>query len=290
MPEAIVPQPIPSVPEAAPQAGVDLAAYTARIGFDGVPTPTIETLRRLIVKHAAAIPFEAIDVLLDRGIDLSPAAVDAKLIRARRGGYCFEENGLFRRVLATIGFEVEPLLARVRWMQPADAPPTPRTHMVLKVVVDGEAWLADVGFGSSVPTAPLRLATSEPQPTGNGDYRILPFAGGLRLELQTADGWTPLYEVGLEPQFDIDFEVANWFTGTHPTSHFRHRLSVTRSVPGRRYALLENRFTVRGPDGEAEQRLLSADEIERTLAEIFGLPVEVAWRPIIEKAAAAQTA
>ena len=278
-----VPAPPPVLAD--PRAAVDLQAYCARIGFDGELTPTLRTLRRLTALHAAAIPFEAIDVLLDRGVDLAPAAVDAKLIAARRGGYCFEQNGLFRRVLAAAGFEVDGLLARVLWMQPPGAAPTPRTHMVLRVTVDGEAWFADVGFGSSVPTAPLRLGIGEPQPTANDTYRVRATGGAMRVEMRLPDAWAPLYDIDPSPQQDIDFELANWFTSTHPTSHFRHRLTVTRSLPGICYALLENRFTARTADGEVEQRSLTADEIERTLAETFGLPVEASWRPVIERAA-----
>ena len=97
---------------------VDLAAYCARIGYDGPLTSTLGTLRALQALHPAAIPFEAIDVLTGRGIDISPQAVDAKLIAAGRGGYCYEQNGLFKRVLQAIGFEVEGLIARVNWNAP----------------------------------------------------------------------------------------------------------------------------------------------------------------------------
>src|SRR5690606_7025466 len=135
---------------------LDLDAYCARIGYDGPREPTLATLRALHALHPAAIAFEALDVMLGRGIDLAPAAVEAKLVHQRRGGYCFEQNGLFQRVLAAMGFEVEALLARVLWRTPADAPPRPRTHMALRVMVEGEPWLADVGFGGCVMTAPLR--------------------------------------------------------------------------------------------------------------------------------------
>ena len=275
-------------PAARPESPVDLAAYCARIGYQGDLSPTVDVLRRLIPAHAGSITFEAIDVLLGRGVDLGPAAVDAKLIDRRRGGYCFEQNGLFRRVLTALGFEVDAHLARVRWNQPADAPPTPRSHMVLKVAIDGEAWLADVGFGSSVPTAPLRLATTDAQSTPNDVYRLIPNGAVLRLEVRIADAWLPVYDIDPTPQFDVDFEMANWFTSAHPASHFRHRLVVTRTTPEARYALLDNRLTIRRPGGEPEVRFLDADEIERTLAGTFALPVEPDWRPVIEKAAQAE--
>lgn len=264
---------------------VDLGAYCARIGYSGPLAPTLETLAALLELHPAAIPFEAIDVLLDRGVDLAPAAVDAKLLGARRGGYCYEHNGLFKRVLEAIGFEVEGLIARVNWMAPPDAPLPPPTHMTLRVTIDGEPWLADVGFGSCVPTAPLRLRTSEPQPTGHESFRIVPVAGDLQLEALIEGEWRPSYRITGAPQLDVDYELANWYTTTHPGSHFRHRLIVTRTTPQARHVLAGRRLTVRAPDGTAERRLLTAGEIERELAERFTLPVAPEWRPVIERAA-----
>ena len=153
---------------------IDLDRYFARIGYDGPARTDLATLRAIQELHPAAIPFEAIDVLLGRGIDLAPGAVDAKLIAGGRGGYCFEQNGLLRRVLTALGYRVEPLMARVLWNRPAGAPAQPRTHMVLRVELDGVPWLADVGFGSVVPTAPLRLDTEAPQQNPHDTFRVVP--------------------------------------------------------------------------------------------------------------------
>lgn len=265
---------------------VDLEAYCARIGYEGALTPTLETLCTLIEQHTAGIPFEAIDVLLDKGVDLAPSAVDAKLIAARRGGYCYEHNGLLRRVLSAIGFAVEPMVARVRWMLAPGAPPTARSHMVLKVTIDGAAWLADVGFGSCVPTSPLRLGTTEPQPTAHETFRVIPFGEGHLLQADVLGRWMPVYQIDPGRQLPIDYEVANWFTATHPSSHFRHRLIVTRTTAEGRHVLLANRLTIRPPKGEAEQRFLDADQLERALADIFTLPVDPVWRPMIARAVA----
>ncbi|HEX5378363.1 MAG TPA: arylamine N-acetyltransferase [Phenylobacterium sp.] len=265
---------------------IDLDAYFARIGYQGPREPTLETLRALQALHPAAIPFEAIDVLLDRGIDLAPQAVDAKLITARRGGYCFEQNNLFLRVLTALGFQVEGMLGRVVWMAPPDAPIPPRTHMALKVTIDSVDWLADVGFGGAVLTAPLRWAMDEVQATPHEPFRLRDLGAEVLLETRLED-WTPVYRLSREPQHAIDYELANWFTSAHPTSRFRQVLMVARTLPQARYALLNNRLTVRGVDGTVERRELGVDEIEQALAETFGLPVEPAWRPVIERAVAA---
>ncbi|WP_068879213.1 arylamine N-acetyltransferase [Phenylobacterium sp. CCH12-B4] len=257
---------------------VDLDAYFARIGYAGPRDASIATLRALHALHPAAIPFEAIDCLLDRGVDISPAAVDAKLIHGGRGGYCFEHNSLFTRVLTELGFQVEGLAARVRWNAPPDAPAQPRTHHVLKVAAEGQDWLADVGFGGCVLTAPLRFASDVIQVTDHDNYRLLAIPGGLSLEVRREAGWVPAYE------------MANWFTSTHPTSHFRHNLLCARTTPTARYGLLFNRFTTRPLDGTPTKQILDADGIEAVLRDTFGLAVEPSWRPMIEGAAEAPPA
>jgi N-hydroxyarylamine O-acetyltransferase len=272
--------PFPSV-----ATDVDLDAYFSRIGYSGPRTPTLATLCALAELQPAAIPFEAIDVLLDRGIDLAHAAVDDKLLHRRRGGYCFELNGLLRRVLIALGFEVTGLAARVRWQLPADAPPTPRSHMILRVVVDGEAWLVDAGFGRCTPTTPLNLGSRAAQRTTHETFRIAECARGLRLEVQSGDDWHPVYEFDEAPQLDVDYAGYNWYTSTHPSSHFRHTLIVARTTAWARHTLRDNRMSVRNEDGRQRTEVLDADGIERVLAEVFGLAVEPAWRAVIERSA-----
>jgi N-hydroxyarylamine O-acetyltransferase len=270
----------PSTPAS---TGVDLDAYFARIGYRGPRTPTLATLCALAEHQPAAIPFEAIDVLLGRGVDLDPAAVDAKLLRARRGGYCFELNGLLLRVLRALGFDVTGLAARVRWQLPDDAPVTPRSHMVLKVVIDGEAWLVDAGFGRSTPTTPLNLRSRAPQRTAHETFRFVDGDRGIVLQVQGGSGWLALYEFDEAPQLDADYAVYNWHTSTHPDSHFRHTLIVARAAAEGRYTLRDNRLTVRRSDGTQRVEVLDAAGIERALKTVFGLPVEPARRVLIER-------
>ncbi len=265
---------------------VDLDAYFARIGYAGPRDASLATLAALHARHPAAIPFEAIDCVLDRGVDISPAAVDAKLIAGQRGGYCFEHNSLFARVLTVLGFEVEGLAARVRWNMPPGAPDQPRTHQVLKVRAEGQDWLVDVGFGGCVLTAPLRLVADTVQTTDHDAYRLRPIDGGFALEVRREAGWVPAYDISLVPCVPRDYEMANWFTSTHPSSHFRHNLLAALTTPEARYGLLFNRFTTRPRGGSPTYEILDADGIERVLREVFGLPVEAAWRPAIERAAA----
>ena len=151
----------------------DLDAYFARTGYTGPRTPTLATLHGIVAAHAKAIPFENLDVLLNRGINLDLGAIAQKLIHEKRGGYCFEQNTLLLSVLETLGFHVRPISARVRLQRPRDFTP-PRTHVFLRVELDGVSWLADVGIGSQSLTAALRLDDSgAEQPTPHEPRRIV---------------------------------------------------------------------------------------------------------------------
>src|SRR5271165_2145045 len=143
----------------------DLDAYLARIGFDGHREPPLHVLRALHRLHPDAIPFENLDPLLGRPVPLDLGALQAKLVGARRGGYCFEQNALFRAALEAIGFAVTPLIARVVWMAAPDRPLGGRNHMLLRVDLAEGPYLADVGFGGQLESTPLRLAPGLEQTT-----------------------------------------------------------------------------------------------------------------------------
>lgn len=265
-----------------------LARYFARIGYDGPVEPNLAVLRALQAAHIATIPFEAMDVLVDAGVDIGAEAVEAKLIGAARGGYCFEQNALFLRVLRTIGFDAEGLLGRVRWMLPEDAPPAPRTHMVVRVRVGGRPWLVDVGFGSAVPPAPLAMDCETPQPTAHERYRVERHGPQWSVRIEIDDQWSPLYVIDDVAPPPIDYVVGNWYTSTHPDSHFRHQLVAARTTATERLALRDNRLTIRHADGAVERQYLTADAIEVALDQLFGLSVPAGWRTAIERAATAE--
>jgi N-hydroxyarylamine O-acetyltransferase len=270
---------------------VDLDAYFARIGYDGPREPTLAVLRAITLKHPDAIPFENLDVLLGRGISIVPADIDAKLIGAGRGGYCYEQNGLLKRVLTALGFQVESLMARVLWMAPEGAPPRPRSHQVLGVTIDGETWLADSGFGGCVLTAPLRLFSDEIQDTPHGKFRIVDTqtdgVAERQVQADLSGRWATLYQVSKGAWAAVDYEQANFYTYTHPSSHFTFSMTVGRTTRTARYALKNNRFTHRDVTGAVvEQRDLSAEELEATLRDVIGLPIEPDWKPVLEKVVA----
>jgi N-hydroxyarylamine O-acetyltransferase len=243
----------------------DLKSYFARIGFEGTPRAELATLQALHSLHPTAIVFENLDPLLGRPVPLDLPALQAKLVAGRPGGCCFEQNTLFKAVLESLSFWVTPLAARVLRMAPPGAPPNPRTHMVLKVELEDGAYLADVGFGGLLASAPLRLLHDVEQETRTGVLRFLESEAFVTLQAKLASHWQDVYRFTLEPQFPIDFEVANWFTSTHPNSRFRNVAMVQRLTPQGRVSLLNRRLARRFADGRVEEVMLTEPVSSKTL-------------------------
>jgi N-hydroxyarylamine O-acetyltransferase len=249
----------------------DLDAYFVRIGYVGPRTPTLDTLHAISRAHVSSIPFENLDVLLDRGIDLEPAAVEAKLVHAQRGGYCFEQNSHLLHVLSALGYDVKPISARVRVGRPRDYTPA-RTHMFLRVELDGVSWLADVGVGGMSLTGALRLVLDVEQPTPHEPRRIVHQDGRFFHQVRFGDAWNDVCEFTLEEMPPIDREVGNWYTSRHPGSHFRARLTAARARGDGRVTLLNHELTFRDHAGHAETHTIKdPDELLALLAEHFGL-------------------
>jgi len=262
---------------------MNLDAYFARVGFTGARAPTLDTLRELHLAHAQAIAFENLNPLLGWPVPLDLTSVEDKLVRAGRGGYCFEHNALFGTALRELGFEVTGLAARVIWNAPEDAV-RPRGHMLLKVMVDAEPFIADVGFGGQTLTTPLRLVENVEQLTPHEPFRLIaaepagpafnPFGTDLKLQSLVGGAWKSLYRFDLQPQQPPDYEVANYYLSTHPASHFRTGLMAARPMPGRRYALANNQLTVHHLNGPSERQVLkSVGEVKEALATHFDLTV-----------------
>jgi N-hydroxyarylamine O-acetyltransferase len=250
----------------------DLDAYFARIGYLGPREPSLPVLHALTAAHAQSIPFENLDVLLGRPIHIDIDAVFRKLVHDRRGGYCFEQNGLFLHVLTAMGFQAAPLSARVRLQRPREYIPS-RTHVFLRVELAGESWLTDVGVGAVSLTSAIRLDSDAAQSTAHEPRRIVREGARLFHQVRFGDEWADVCEFTLEEMPPIDRELANWFTSAHPRSHFKERLMVARAAPeGRRISLLDHELSLRERDGRAEKRRIgSADELLEVLAERFGL-------------------
>lgn len=253
-------------------AAFDLDAWSRRIGYAGPRDPNLQTLRGVVAAHADAIAYESIDVLLDRQPKLDIESLQHKMIAGKRGGYCFEQNMLFRGALRALGFNVTSLQARVVRGLAVDAP-RPALHMVLRVDLPEGAYLADVGFGNLAPTAPLALVTDIEQETPHEPMRFVTMGDELLLQSKLGERWEHIYRVVSLPRMDAEYEICNWFTASHPESPYRSNLIAAR--PGRdrtRLTLFNDRLTVRKPDGTAERRSLATTASFRdALEDCFGV-------------------
>jgi N-hydroxyarylamine O-acetyltransferase len=256
-----------------PATPIDLDAYLARIGHHGQVAPNLATLRELHALHPRAIPFENLSPFTGEAPGLDPQSLEAKLVRGGRGGWCFEQNLLFSHVLSAIGFPFGRLAARVRWNVAPDVA-TPRSHCLLLVDTLEGKYLADVGFGGLVLTAPLALQAGIVQDTWHEPHRLQENGDGYRLQAQVGGQWQALYDFDLVEAQVPDYEVSNWYLASHPQSHFVTTLVAARAEPDRRHALRGIRYSIHHADGKLERRFASsAAELLEWLEGPFGIRV-----------------
>jgi arylamine N-acetyltransferase len=255
---------------------LDLGDYFERINYDGDAAPTLGVLQDLVTAHTRSIPFENLDPLLGRPIDdLSPEALADKLVRRGRGGYCYEQNGLFGYVLAELGYSVRRLGARVVWTRRRDAPVPPEMHTLLAVTLPDEeqSYLVDVGFGGQTPTSPIRLETGVVQRTTLEPFRLAEHGDTLVLQAQIRGEWQSLYQFATRTAPPIDLEVGSWYASTHPSSHFVTSLIASLVTADERCNLSGYQLAIhRG--GETEKiHLGDAAAVVDTLIDRFGINV-----------------
>ncbi|MGC2825913.1 MAG: arylamine N-acetyltransferase [Pseudolabrys sp.] len=253
--------------------------YLSRIGYRGKIEPNLAMLTAIHTRHVDAIPFEGLDPLLHRPVKLDIASLQEKLVDSRRGGYCFEQNLLFKAALEEIGFKVAGLSGRVRWMSPPDSPLGPREHITLKVDLPDGPYLVDIGFGVCVIDKPLQLKTDVEQRTAMGTYRLGKADGLFSLSAKQPGGWRNMYVFDLEPQIQADYELGNWYTSTSPLVPFISTLVVERVSSDKRYKLVNRRLRIEARDGEvtSERSIGSAEELRQVLDETFNVtpPVQI---------------
>jgi N-hydroxyarylamine O-acetyltransferase len=250
---------------------VDLQAYFARIGFRGPASANLETLQELHACHAQSISFEGLAPFLGEPVRLDTRSLEEKLVRGGRGGYCFEHNVLFWRVLQEIGFRVTGLGGRVRLNWPEDFI-TPRGHMLLLVTLPEGRYVADVGFGGLTLTGALRLEVGVEQRTPHEPARLLESNGIYSLQVKLGSEWKTLSAFDLAETFMADYEMWNWYFAAHPESPFVKGVILARAEPGRRHALRNNRYTVYDLAGRSETRhVATVQEFGTLVRDVFGL-------------------
>ena len=242
-------------------SGLDIPAYLERIGYRPTLDLSPETLRALHLAHLYTVPFENLDIHLGRRLSLEWAALFDKIVTRRRGGFCFELNGLFGALLRELGFQVTMLSADVARQTGGFS--APFDHLALRVDL-AEPWLVDVGFGNGF-RLPLRLDDDAGQSQGDSTYRITR-DGNHRILLRRDGGgdWTPQYRFTLQPRALTDFAERCLFHQTSPESHFTQGRICTLATPdGRVTSAVCGSSTPRPP---AAQKANSPDETEYAAA------------------------
>ncbi|CAM5268225.1 putative arylamine n-acetyl transferase [Streptomyces spiroverticillatus] len=265
---------------------LDLDAYLKKIGYEGEPAPSLDTLRALHRGHVLGLRWSTIDAMLHHDVPLDLESLQAKLVTGGRAGYCFEHVPLFAAVLEALGFEFFAVQGRVVM---GGEKILPTTHALLVVELDGRRWLCDVGFGAAM-LEPIELVPGEEGSEVEQDgwrYRlreraeITPGAAGWELQQpafgpetdRDGDGWMVRHNFTLTPQYPVDFRMSNHFVATSRHSPFSHRLFVQRILPGTLHILDELKWTTTHSGGELPPltRDLEPAEVPKVLAETFGI-------------------
>lgn len=248
----------------------NLSDYFQRIGYTGAARADLATVTALMGCQLQSIPFENLDVQAGKPISLVPEDIFDKIVHRRRGGYCYEVNGLFAMALTALGVDF-----RFVGCRPMTYPARrPRTHMALLAHLDGEEWLCDVGFGSYGMRAPMRLHDANEIRQDHDTFQLSPADGGEYVLKAWVEGqWANQYGFDLGHQEWVDFLPANWLNSTHPETLFVKHLIVMRQTPDGRHILMDDRLkTVER--GETTVRQLGLDERGTVLRQVFGLALE----------------
>ncbi|MFD9354558.1 arylamine N-acetyltransferase [Streptomyces sp. NPDC060031] len=259
---------------------LDLDAYLARIGYgngsgngsggsSGELRPDLRTLYEVHRAHTGAITFESLDVLFGRPVELDVKSIEDKLVHARRGGYCYEQNSLLAAALERIGFEVSGRGARNRTRGDALLAVT---HAVLVVTVDGEPWLCDAGFGYQGPREPIPLARPGVEVRqGEWTFRVREEEGGVFALAALREGsWRDLYAFSPQPYHPVDYVVLNHYSSSHPRSSFVGRAVVQYPGGAVRLALVGRELTRLYPDGRVTREDVASEGLLDLLDREFG--------------------
>lgn len=257
--------------------GFNIDAYLERIGVDSAISISEDCLDKLHRAHAYTIPFENFDILLGRGIDLSPEKLFQKIILNSRGGYCFELNGLFLHLLQLLGFQARPLLARVHLR----GEPGGRHHQLALVTLNGRDWIADVGFGANGLRAPIPYEHAVVHRQDGLEFRLLdrpPF--GTMLQTREGERWQDLYSFDLGHVCPGDIDSGNHYTSTSSGSYFTWARVATLPNAGGRLSLNDFSLTiVSNSDTEVLQLEHNASYLEK-LREYFGIVIDAPYETI----------
>ena len=248
----------------------DTDAYLSRIGFDGKAEPTFDCLKKLMSCHLAAVPFENLDVY-HGGIEpsLETDAMFEKIVTNRRGGYCFELNGLFSKLLSAVGFDVSSRAARV--LSGRDFVP-PRAHRVIVIKISGKSYFYDVGFGGPVPIEPIEIICDKVIDSEPGrKYKFLSSEKGITLLIEKDKSFVPVLMFDKEPSDEADFVPLNAFCAYLAYEPFRKKQMIWLGAEEGRRSIDGDVLRIRKDGTDTEISLDSEEKLRKALKTYFGL-------------------
>ena len=248
----------------------EVGAYLSRIGLAEAPPPTLAGLARLQEAHMLAVPFENLSIVAGHGVDLSADALFEKVVAGRRGGFCFELNGLYGLLLDALGFERRPVSARVWYRGPTGTPGLTHTLNIV-TLPDGEV-MSDVGFGGVTARVPVPLGDEVRLTDGDGEVALIRDAAfGYRLRRKTPEGWVEQFSTDAVRAYPADMAIGSHYASTHPDSQFVNTPLAGLFTPEGRDTLVGRLLRVRTGWDVAESEVGGADAYARVLRDRFGL-------------------
>ena len=242
-----------------------LKNYLNRINYAGKIQADLKTLNALMSHQLQSVPFENTEVQAGRIPSLVLEDIYAKIVTDKRGGYCYEVNGLFAMALSAIGFEWYFVGARPMFYPSR----RPKTHMVIVVILDGESYLCDTGFGGYGLREPLKVVETLAAEQNGDQFRLAFIDEEFVLSSLVNDEWMPQYGFALTPQEWIEFSLANYFNATHPDTIFTQKKLAVMQTPTGRKILIDNSLKI------IDKGITTISEVDYAVAvqKHFGLKV-----------------
>jgi len=248
--------------------------YLNRINYKGGIDTSLQALKSMHLQHVTTVPFENLSIHQGEEIHLDFEAVFNKIVLNNRGGYCFETNALFAKLLEAIGFELSFHGARVWYGYSPEEGFRPRTHQVMETKIDGRPYLIDVAFGNGI-LMPLALDIERSQVQYGREFRVRKDAVlGNCIEYFTKDDWLLLYSYTPEVCYPVDYQLANFYSSCHPDSMFIQKMVCTMPSIEGRITLVDNQVTDTRPGKVAKRTIESSEELLNLLSVEFNIELE----------------
>ena len=252
---------------------MDVARYLERIQYDGRLTPTMEILNTLQRQHVLHIPFENLDIHYKTPINLDINHIFEKVVGRKRGGFCYELNGLFFELLMSIGFNVKMVSARV-FNNEQQTISAEFDHLAIIATIASMDYLVDVGFGEFA-LQPLKIELEKNQNDPRGAFRIEKYDGTYyKVSKLTGDQWIIEYIFSLKERQLDEFKEMCQYHQTSPQSHFTQNKLCSLATENGRITLTTDKIKIKEGDTITERALKSEEDFLSALEEYFNISLQ----------------